>query len=66
MSAKQLAQTLKEASSASAHLVSLVMEGVTEMDAQVGNHNYGMANQKVQLHGNPYQAFRHILIGYSC
>ena len=34
-SVKQLAQTLKEASSASAHLVTLVMEGVTEMDAQV-------------------------------
>ena len=38
MTVKQLAQTLKEASSVSAHLVSLVMEGVTEMDAQVGIH----------------------------
>ena len=33
---KQPAQTLKEASPASAHLVSLVMEGVMEVDAQVG------------------------------
>ena len=38
VSVKQLAQTLKEVSSASAHLVSLVMEGVTEMDAQVRMH----------------------------
>ena len=41
VSVKQIALTLKEVSSASAHLVSLAMEGVTEMDAQVGydTHN---------------------------
>ena len=36
---KQLAPTSKEASPVSAHLVSLVMEGVMEMDAQVENCN---------------------------
>ena len=40
VSVKQHAPTLKEASSVSAHLVSMVMEGVMEMDAQVGNHRY--------------------------
>ena len=43
MSVKQVALILKEVSSASAHLVSLVMEGVTEMDAQVG---YDTCNQE--------------------
>ena len=40
VSVKQVALILKEASSASAHLVSLVMERVTEMDAQVGYDTY--------------------------
>ncbi len=35
VSVKRLAPTLKEASSVSVHLVSLVMRGVMEMDAQV-------------------------------
>ncbi len=35
VSVKQLAPILKEASSVSAHLVSLVMEGVMEVDAQL-------------------------------
>jgi hypothetical protein len=37
VSVKQLAPTLKAASSVSAHLVSSVMEVVTAIDAQVGN-----------------------------
>ena len=35
MSVELVAQTLKETLSVSVHLVSLVMEGVTGMDAQV-------------------------------
>ena len=40
VSVKQTAPTLKGVSSVSVHLVSMVMEGVMEMDAQVGNHRY--------------------------
>ena len=57
VSVKQIVQTLKEVSSASAHLVLLAMEGVTEMDAQVGNKSQLWRGQSERLSTVPYQAF---------